>query len=356
MAEFVSETTFKRDVFSETRCGFFTDRPDVRVVRRIVSATPLWSRPLARLLAWREIRALRALKGLAGTPQLIIVDRDGLYRTWTRGTPLHLARPSDPDWYRDAHRLLRSLRRQGITHNDLAKPQNWLMTPEGGAAVIDFQLASRHRFRGPVYRFMAYEDFRHLIKQKRAFAPHLMTPTARRILNRRSLPSRIWFATGKRVYNMVTRRLLHWSDGEGTRDRLLNEGPAIAAALKSDPAVRDVALTLFSLPARGVGLYAFVETDGTDEEALRRHLSSFKVECLQPVAALPRRQDGTVRDDILRLVATNQMTDVEDLVEGELELAPVVRALVAGRRNLTDRRLNLPENRKAAKDAARGAA
>ena len=63
------------------------------------------------------------------------VDRDGLYRSWTEGTPLHLARPADPAWYRDAHRLLREFRRRGITHNDLAKPQNWLMTPDGRAAV-----------------------------------------------------------------------------------------------------------------------------------------------------------------------------------------------------------------------------
>jgi hypothetical protein len=40
-----------------------------------------------------------------------------------------------------------------------------------------------------------------------------------RILARRSLPSRIWMATGKQVYIFVTRRILHWSDREGANDR-----------------------------------------------------------------------------------------------------------------------------------------
>ncbi len=342
MSPFVSEITLKRDIFSETQSGHFADAPGKRIIRRVVTATPLWSRPLAWFLARREIRALGALTGLEGVPQLYAVDRDSLYRSWTAGTSLHLARPADPAFYRDAYRLLRALRRNGITHNDLAKPQNWLMTPDGRAAVIDFQLASRHRFRGPAFRFMAYEDFRHLIKQTRAFAPHLMTPTARRILARRSLPSRIWFATGKKAYNLVTRGIFRWSDGEGTGDRIEKEGPAIVAALKRDPAVREVALAVFSLPAKGVGLYAFVETD-ENEAALRRRLAGLRVEHLQCAPALPRRPDGTPRDDILRLIAMNQMTEIDAVVAAQPELAAIVRSLAADRRNFTDRRVTALE-------------
>ena len=186
--EFVETAVFKRDVFSETRAGYFAGEPDTRIIRRVVSAAPWWSKPLAWVLARREIRGLKTVRGIEGVPQLLYTDRDGLYRSWTEGTPLHLARPSDPKWYRTAHRILRDMRRLGVTHNDLAKPQNWLMTPEGEAAVIDFQLASVHRRRGAFYRLLAYEDFRHLIKQKRAFAADLMTPTEKRILARRSLP------------------------------------------------------------------------------------------------------------------------------------------------------------------------
>lgn len=341
MVEFVPETVLKRDHFSETRKGYFSGSPGAPVIRRLVTAAPFWSRPLGWVLARREIAALRAVDGIAGVPKLHSVDRDGLFRSWSDGTPLHLARPSDRSWYRDAHRLLRDFRRRGVTHNDLAKPQNWLMTPDGRAAVIDFQLASRHRRKGPLFRLMAYEDFRHLLKQQRAFAPGLMTPTARRVLARRSLPSRIWMATGKKLYNLVTRGFLRWSDGEGTHDRIDREGPGIVATLKSLPGVADVALAPFPLPSKGVGIYAFVET--ATPEALAKAQTS--ADLVQAVAALPRRADGSVRADILQLIAMNQMTELDALVVGDPELGALAHRIAAGRLNYSDRRISRMEAR-----------
>ena len=346
MAEFISDTVFKRDVFSETRAGHFADNPDVRIARRIVTASPLWSRPLAWLLARREIRALKAVAGIPGTPDIIDVDADGLFRSWTDGTPLHLARPKTIEWYQDARRLLRDMRRRGITHNDLAKPQNWLMLGDGKAAVIDFQLASCHRRKGRIFRLMAYEDLRHCIKQKRAFAPDLMTATEIRILARKSVPSRIWMATGKKLYNLITRGLFSWSDGEGTGDRIDREGPAIAKALGNQRDIREVALSLYPLPRKGVGIYAFVETEAADlnlerlNKQVGQHDRNAHIDLAQPVAALPRRKDGTVRDDVLRLVAMNQITELDDLLGREPELGPIVRPIIDGRLNWTDRRIS----------------
>ncbi len=337
MTDFVSQTVLKRDLFSETHKGYLAGDPRTAAIRRIVTAAPVWTRPLAWVLARREIAALRAVTGIEGTPQLIEVDRDGLLRSWTDGAPLHLARPADPLWYADAFRLLRALRRAGITHNDLAKPQNWLMTPDGRAAVIDFQLASRHRRRGILYRLMAYEDFRHLLKQMRAFAPHLMTPTARRILARRSLPGRIWMATGKKVYNLLTRGLFRWSDGEGTHDRLEQEGPAIRAALLAMPGVRDVAMTTYPLPKKGVGIYAFVE--GGTADAATPPAGTPCADLVQPVGTLPRTADGEPRLDILNLIAMNQTTELQALLGDDRELQAVVSPIVAGRLNFSDRRI-----------------
>lgn len=337
MQIFVTDAVLKRDVFSETHKGHFEGAPAQAIIRRIVTASPWWSRPLAWLLARREIAALTALRGVKGTPQLISTDRHGLYRRWTEGAPLHLARPSEPDWYRDAFRLLRQMRRMGITHNDLAKPQNWLMGPDGSAKVIDFQLASRHRARGMLYRLMAYEDFRHLLKQMRAFAPGLMTPTGERILARRSLPSRIWMASGKKIYNAVTRGF-GWSDGDGTGDRIEREGPAILAALKSAPGVRDVALTHFPLPKKGTGIYAFAEAPTLADPQTLAGLSS--ADLVQPVAALPRAADGTPRADLLSLIAMNQMSELDARLAGDSSLAEIVRPIAAGRLNFSDRRIS----------------
>jgi hypothetical protein len=346
MVEFISQAVLKRDLFSETHKGHTADAPDMPAIRRVVTAAPLWTRPLAWFLARREIAALRAVEGIAGTPQLIEVDRDGLLRTWTDGAPLHLARPSHREWYADAFRLLRSMRRAGITHNDLAKPQNWIMTPDGRAAVIDFQLASRHRRRGLLYRFMAYEDFRHLLKQMRAFAPKLMTPTAKRVLRRRSWPSRLWMATGKKVYNWITRGVFRWSDGEGTHDRLDHEGGAIRKALLSVPGTRDVVLTTYPLPRKGVGIYAFVETDSADAsllDAAQDKLAFGRADLIQPVAALPRTDQGAPRHDVLNLIAMNQITALNALIGSDARLSAVVEPILAGRLNFSDRRISRQE-------------
>lgn len=337
--EFVVTAVLKRDVFSESRSGYFVNQPDVRVVRRVVTASPWWSRPLAWYLAKREIRGLSKVRGLKGVPQLIAFDKDGLYRSWSEGTPLHLARPSNREFYQSAYRILHNLRRLGLTHNDLAKPQNWLMTPSGEASLIDFQLCSLHKKRGLFYRYFAYEDFRHLIKQKQSFAQNLMTPTERRILQNRSWPSRLWLATGKRVYNFVTKGVFHWSDGEGTGDRIQQQEPIIRNYFKAEPQIRDFALATYALPAKGVGLYAFVEADNLDERAVRRLLKEQKVELIQIVEKLPRRANGAIRVDILKLIAMNELTDLENLMVREPELAEEIVKIARGRLNFTDRRV-----------------
>ena len=332
---FVPETVLKRDVFSETIAGHLAEDPARKVVLRKLDEVPWWARPLAWFLARKEIRGLRAAAGIEGVPELLKADKVGLLRSWSHGTPLQLARPGEAKWFKDAKRLLREMRRRGVTHNDIAKPQNWLMTPDGRAAVIDFQLASVHRRRGKLFRVMAREDLRHLLKQKRNFAPHLLTATERRMLGEKAWPTRIWMATGKRAYNFVTRRLMNWSDGEGTEDRIVRDGAAVRAAL-ARPGIGDVALFTYALPARGVGIYAFAETD-LDAAELRGLVPEARAELVQPVTAMPRRADGTLRWDVLQLVATNRLDELEVLTAAEPDLAEMMKPIIAGRLNLTDR-------------------
>ncbi|HKL46617.1 MAG TPA: serine/threonine protein kinase [Roseovarius sp.] len=335
-ARFTPETVHKRDIFSETVSGRLDGVEDFPVVLRKLDDVPLYARPVAWALARREIRALRAVQGIEGCPVLVRVDKTGLLRSWTRGTPLQLARPSEALWYRDARRLLRQMRRAGVTHNDIAKPQNWLMTPDGRAAVIDFQLASVHRRRGKLFRVMAREDLRHLLKQKRAYAPHLLTPAEQKMLAQKALPARIWMATGKRLYNFVTRRLMNWSDGEGTEDRVERDGPALRAALLAHPQISDLALCTYALPAKGVGLYAFVETSLSRDD-LASLAPEPAPELMQPVATLPRDASGAIRHDALQLVATNRLDELEQIQGGDPGLAQSLAPVISNRLNLTDR-------------------
>jgi hypothetical protein len=336
---FIPVTVLKRDAFSETISGHLAGDGARRAAMRRLDQLPLWSRPIARFLAGREVRALAAVQGITGCPELIRADRSGILRGWSEGTPLQLAQPDDPGFYRDAKRLLREMRRRGVTHNDVAKPQNWLMTPDGRAAVIDFQLASVHRRRGRLFRTMAREDLRHLLKQKRSYAPDLLTPAERRMLARKSLPSRVWMATAKPVYNFVTRRLMNWSDGEGTQDRMERDGPVIERALERAGVTAQFSCT-YATPGHGVGIYTFAETDlGADDLRARcgSDLPDGLPEMLQVVAQLPRDAKGAPHAEILSLIANNRLDEIEARLAADVDLRVAAGPVFAARLNLTDR-------------------
>jgi hypothetical protein len=174
---------------------------------------------LARRLAAREARALKALRKVPGVPRLVNWDGRCLRRTWVPGVPLHRAGGVEPRYFREALRLLRRLHAAGVLHNDLAKEPNWLVTPQGRPALVDFQLAMRPRYRGRLFRMLAYDDLRHLLKHKRTYCAGHLTARERAILAHRSPLAATWARTGKPVYRFLTRSVLGWSDREGAGDR-----------------------------------------------------------------------------------------------------------------------------------------
>jgi serine/threonine protein kinase len=298
---FRTHVVLKRDVFSTVERGFFEkDGREVESVLRRIDLVPWW------------IEAL----------------------------PLHIAKPAgDLGYFRSAKKALRGLHRRNVTHNDLAKEQNWLRTPDGRCMLTDFQLATRFSRRHGLFRLAAYEDLRHLLKHKRRYAPESLTASEKRILARKTWPTLIWMATGKRVYYWITRGLLNFTDREGGGPRLVNDAPILASRLSEHPSVRDVAIVAFPDRRTGTGLYAFVEGENPDERILTDHLSGLSAkppERLQIVAALPRAKDGAVRTDILTLVAMNQIDLIDPLIVSDAERELVTR-IVAGRQNLRDR-------------------
>jgi acyl-CoA synthetase (AMP-forming)/AMP-acid ligase II len=265
----------------------------------------------------------------------LFAGRSVLVRGWIDGVPLHIAKPrDDAGYFRSAKAALRTLHRAGITHNDLAKEQNWLYA-NGRAVLTDFQLAScfgrRHSL---LFRIAKYEDLRHLLKHKRRYAPGALTATEQRVLARKSFITMAWMATGKKVYYASTRGI-NFTDREGRGLRYTREAPAIAARLRTHPAVRDVAIVAFPDRRAGTGLYAFVESSVSDRE-LHDFLGRTGPEYLQVVDALPRNAEGEVRSEILELVAMNQLDLIGSLVKTEDERALIGR-IVSNRRNLRDR-------------------
>jgi acyl-coenzyme A synthetase/AMP-(fatty) acid ligase len=124
--------------------------------------------------------------------------------------------------------------------------------------------------------------------------------------------------------------------------------PAIAAALAAHPGVRDVAVLAYPDRLTGTGLYAFVETDGNQGAA--KDLSEDKLAAyvtgalgrdnapnyIQVVTALPRNAAGQVRTDILQLVATNQVENIDTLITSDAERA-IVEPILNARHNMRDR-------------------
>jgi len=184
-------------------------------IRRNTDDAVFGLRWVARWVAGREARALRALAGIDGLPQLLRLDRHGLERSYIGGQPMQEAKPRDLAYYRAARKLVLALHRRGVAHNDLAKEPNWLVRDDGTPAVIDFQIAWFSPRRSRFFRLLAHEDLRHLLKHKRHYSPNSLTPTERRVLARRSWLARTWKATGKRIYNFVTRRIFNYRDNEG---------------------------------------------------------------------------------------------------------------------------------------------
>lgn len=210
----------KRDHFGSIACVLDPGSPGQPLcVERDTGSAAWWVRSIARRLARREARALAALARVPGIPRVEAWDGHKLRRSWMAGAPMHRSPPADPAYFRDALRLLRRMHAAGVLHNDLAKEPNWLVTPDGCAALVDFQLAMRPRIRGWLFRTLAYDDLRHLLKHKRTYFPERLTTRQRAILDRRSVLSALWARTGKPLYRFVTRRLLGWSDREGAGDR-----------------------------------------------------------------------------------------------------------------------------------------
>src|SRR5690606_34464229 len=99
------------------------------------------------------------------------------------------------------------------------KEANWLCTPAGRAALVDFQAAVISRRRGRLFRALAREDLRHLLKHKRTYLPDRLTARQRALLAHRGPLATTWSVLVKPPYRSVTRVLLGWPERLGRHER-----------------------------------------------------------------------------------------------------------------------------------------
>jgi serine/threonine protein kinase len=342
-AQWTEGVLLKRDVFSSIERGrFHMPNGEVDAILRRIDQVPWWSYLLARHLFRRERHALAVARDLDVGPPLLWGGRQALVRGFIDGVALHLIKPAgDVAYFRSAKAALRRLHRAGVCHNDLAKEQNWLVGRDGRAHLTDFQLAACFKKRSRLFRVLAYEDIRHLLKHKRSYAPAALTPKERQILARKSVVASLWLMTGKKVYQAVTRGLFNFTDREGGGRRLVNDAPVLVEEIRKNPAVRDAAIVAFPDRRVGVGLYAFVESDQAAlESELKSELSAARgpkpPEHIQIVKALPRDASGKPRIELLQLVATNQLDLIETMITNEPDRA-FLQTILESRKNFRDR-------------------
>lgn len=175
---------------------------------------------LARHFARKEQRVLLMLEGVDGVPRgLGQFGRTEFFRSYVKGRQLNQGEKMGPAFFEHLLALIEQVHERGVTHNDLAKEANILVSDGGRPALVDFQLSLRFRkksgfLRGPIFRMLCREDRRHVLKQKSRYCPGFMSTEEWEAVRRKSWVATVWSMTGMKLYHTITRPL-GWRDHEG---------------------------------------------------------------------------------------------------------------------------------------------
>ncbi len=209
--------TLKEDIFGTIVHARFAGQEVI--VRNYFKARNLPARWLAYVLARREARILVHLSSLhpEQVPHLIHFGNGICVRSYIDGDSLRNHPVTDKEFYEKGLALLEQMHSLGVAHNDLEKPENWLVTRKNTPAIIDFQLAFHSRRMGYIFRLAKREDFRHLIKNKKRFCTEALTEEEKAVLQGKSRIAVFIKKYFKPVYHFITRKVLGYSDREHSK-------------------------------------------------------------------------------------------------------------------------------------------
>lgn len=175
-------------------------------VKDFSKAPPVFRRWVAPLLVRRESRALRALSGTRGVPRFYgTLDRLAFAMQYIEGTPVAEFGEGelDPAVFPRVQEVIDEVHKRGVSHCDLKRRSNLIVTPDNEIYLVDFAAAVVGRralnpFVNWFQKSMAEIDDKSLPRIKKFAAPELMTESdwdklnnktfleklARRLLNR----------------------------------------------------------------------------------------------------------------------------------------------------------------------------
>jgi predicted Ser/Thr protein kinase len=142
---------------------------------------------VAPFLVRREVAVLQHLQGAPGVPRYFgRIDRLAFVMEFIEGTPLADFKQGElePDVFERVQRVIDGIHERGVSHGDLKRRSNLLLTPEGEIYLIDFAAAIiGERTARPVSNWLQKEvaqvDNKSVPRLKKFVAPELLTDNDR---------------------------------------------------------------------------------------------------------------------------------------------------------------------------------
>jgi hypothetical protein len=179
---------------------------------------------LGRWLANREKRAWRLLRGIDGVPsdagEIITEGRNrdtAAAHFYVAGHPLHIDEKPTDEFFSKLHGLIKAMHKRGLIYLDLNKRENILVTDDGRAVLVDYQLhfaPPAWTLRLPVIRWIFNQaraaDIYHFYKHMRWHRPDLANASDAAFSNVQPVGVRFWRTIYVRPMQFMRRRLLIW--------------------------------------------------------------------------------------------------------------------------------------------------
>ncbi len=216
MSDYVVIETYKEDVLGSIQLVQLQN--GTKAICRQYSDAVWILRPLAYVLAAREASILKKISVLntEQLPRFIDMKNGYLLRSYVAGNSLRKTPVDNVVFYERAGELVRQLHTCGVVHNDLEKPENWVVIDEHNPGIIDFQIAMKLQ-SGWWFNMLSHEDLRHVIKQKKRFCNTPLSDEETVLLENRSAFGNWWKRYFKPAYNFITRKIFNYTDGSHSR-------------------------------------------------------------------------------------------------------------------------------------------
>ena len=156
---------------------------DEAVLKDYTHSDPWFRRILAPLLVIREVRSLKLLDGITGTPRLYhVYNRHAFLVESIHGIAASQMEKNtlDNEFFERMNKVLDDVHEQGVTHCDLRSAGNTLITYDHQPWLVDFvasiHQSSRWNFIGRwIFDQFVDADYGAVLKLKKRLAPELLT-------------------------------------------------------------------------------------------------------------------------------------------------------------------------------------